>query len=115
MAASETINLLPYLAVTLPEMGIPKKDPMGRKNNKPPKAPSLNPNCIFISGIRLAQLAKQMPVRKKYPDRTIRLKLGEIVLALIAQRWGFSRNWVIFADLSYFNSSICIVHTIAAP
>ena len=111
----ETIFLLPYLAVKVPETGIPKNEPIGKKNNSPPNAPSLSPSCILISGIRLAQLAKQMPVRKKYPDRTIRLKLGEIVLALIAQRWGFSRNWVIFADLSYFNSSICIVHTIAAP
>lgn len=115
MAAMDTIFLLPYLAVKVPETGMPKKEPMGRKNNRPPKAPSLKPNCIFISGIRLAQLAKQIPVRKKKPDKTMRLVLGEIVLSVIRQRWGFSGNWAIFADLSYFNRFICIVHTIAGP
>jgi hypothetical protein len=115
MAAIETIFLLPYLAVKVPEIGIPKKEPIGRKNNSPPNAPSLKPNCILISGIRLAQLAKQMPVRKKKPDKTMRLVVGEIVLSVIRQRWGFSGNWAIFADLSYFNRFICIVHTIAAP
>ena len=65
MAAIVTIFLLPCLAVKLPEMGIPKKEPMGKKNNSPPKAPSLKPNWDLISGIRLAQLEKQIPVRKK--------------------------------------------------
>ena len=115
MAAMETIFLLPYLAVNEPEIGIPIKDPIGRKNKSPPKAPSLNPNCILISGIRLAQLAKHIPVRKKKPDKTIRLVEGEIVLTVITQRWGFSGNWAIFADLSSINRFICIVHTIAAP
>jgi hypothetical protein len=115
MAAMDTIFLLPYLAVKVPEIGMPKKEPMGKKNNKPPKAPSLNPNCILISGIRLAQLAKQIPVRKKKPDKTIRLVVGEIVLRVITQRWGFSGNWAIFADLSSINRFICIVHIIAAP
>jgi hypothetical protein len=45
----------------------------------------------------------------------MRLVLGEIVLSVIRQRWGFSGNWAIFADLSYFNRFICIVHTIAGP
>jgi hypothetical protein len=85
---------------------------MGKKNNNPPKAPSLKPKCILISGIRLAQLEKQIPVRKKYPERMIRLVFNEISFAAMLQRWGFSRNWVIFAVLSYFNSFICIVHTI---
>jgi len=108
----DTIFLLPCFAVKLPEIGIPKKDPIGKKNSKPPKAPSLNPKCILISGILLAQLEKQIPVRKKYPERIIRLVFREISGATIAQRWGFSRNWAIFAAHSYFNSFLCIVHTI---
>jgi hypothetical protein len=56
-----------------------------------------------------------MPVRKKKPDKTMRLVVGEIVLSVIRQRWGFSGNWAIFADLSSINRFICIVHIIAAP
>jgi hypothetical protein len=110
-----TIFLLPCFAVKLPEIGIPKKEPIGRKKSNPPKAPSLKPKCILISGIRLAQLEKQIPVKKKYPERIMRLVFNEISGATIAQRWGFSRNWVIFAILSYFNSFICIVHIIVEP
>ena len=108
----DTIILLPCFAVKLPEMGMPKKEPIGRKNKRPPKAPSLKPKCNLMSGIRLAQLEKHIPVRKKYPERIIRLVFREISGAAIAQRWGFSRNWAIFATHSYFNSFLCIVHTI---
>jgi len=59
--------------VILPESGMPKKVPNGRNNKMPPNAPSLKPKCILISGIRLAQEAKQIPVKKKYPDNIIRL------------------------------------------
>ena len=69
MEARMIIFLLPNLAVILPEIGMPTKVPMGKKNKKPPKAPSLNPSCILISGIRLAQLAKQIPVKKKKQDK----------------------------------------------
>ena len=86
MAAIVTIFLLPCFAVKLPEMGIPKNDPIGRKNNSPPNAPSLNPKCILISGILLAQLAKQIPVKKKKPDKTMRLVRFEIWEWVIAQR-----------------------------
>jgi hypothetical protein len=48
-------------------------------------------------------------------SQTIRLVVGEIVLRVITQRWGFSGNWTIFADLSSINRFICIVHIIAAP
>ena len=98
-----TIILLPFLAVKLPEIGIPTKEPIGRKNKMPPKAPSLKPNSILISGIRLAQLAKQMPVRKKNPDKTTRRAVRDLVLSFMAQRWGFSRNWAIFATETYIN------------
>jgi hypothetical protein len=91
---------------------MPKKEPIGRKKRSPPNAASLNPNCILISGIRLAQLAKQIPVRKKYPERIILLVFSEIGVPVMAQRWGFYRNWAIFAVLTYFNSLLCIVHTI---
>ena len=107
-----TITLLPCLAVKLPEMGMPTKEPIGRKNKMPPKAPSLKPNCILISGIRLAQLAKQIPVRKKKPDKTTRRAVRDLVLSFMAQRWGFSRNWAIFAHQTYINRFLCIVRTI---
>ena len=86
MEAIITMRLLPCLAVKLPEIGIPTKDPIGRKNKMPPKAPSLKPNCILISGILLAQLAKQIPVKKKKPDKTMRLVRFEIREWVIAQR-----------------------------
>ncbi len=114
-AAMLTMVLLPYFAVKLPEIGMPKKEPIGKKNKNAPNAPSLNPKCVLMSGILLAQLAKQMPVKKKYPESIILLNCGVIPIGVIPQRWGFSRNWVIFADLSYFNSFICIVHTIVEP
>ena len=106
------IFLLPCLAVKLPEIGIPRKEPIGRKNKMPPKAPSLKPNCILMSGIRLAQLAKQIPVKKKKPDKTTRRAVRDIVLAFMAQRWGFSRNWAIFAHQTYINRFLCTVRTI---
>ena len=106
------IFLLPFFAVKLPEIGMPTNEPIGRKNKIPPKAPSLKPNCILISGIRLAQLAKQIPVRKKKPDQTTRLAVRDIVLAFMAQRWGFSRNWAIFAHQTYINRFLCTVRTI---
>ena len=112
MEAIITITLLPCLAVKLPEMGIPTKEPIGRKNKMPPKAPSLKPNCILISGIRLAQLAKQIPVRKKKPDKTTRRAVRDLVLSFMAQRWGFSRNWAIFAHQTYINRFLCTVRTI---
>jgi hypothetical protein len=37
---------------------------MGIINRIVPHAASLNPNAILISGMRLAQLEKQMPVQK---------------------------------------------------
>ena len=107
MEAIMTIILLPFLAVKLPEIGMPTKE-----NKMPPKAPSLKPNCILISGIRLAQLAKQIPVRKKKPDKTTRLAVRDLVLAFMAQRWGFSRNWAIFAHQTYINRFLCTVRTI---
>jgi hypothetical protein len=70
--------LLPYFAVKLPEIGMPKNEPMGKKNKKAPKAPSLNPKCVLMSGILLAQLEKQMPVKKKYPESIILRNFGVI-------------------------------------
>ena len=112
MEAIITMRLLPCLAVKLPEIGIPINEPIGRKNKIPPKAPSLKPNCILMSGIRLAQLAKQIPVRKKKPDKTTRRAVRDIVLAFMAQRWGFSRNWAIFAHQTYINRFLCTERTI---
>ena len=68
-----SILLLPCLVVKLPEMGIPINDPNGRNKSMPPNCASDNPNDNLISGILLAQLAKQMPVKKKYPDKIARL------------------------------------------
>ena len=62
MEAILSILLLPCLAVKLPDKGMPKKDPNGRNKSIPPNCASVNPNAILISGIRLAQLAKQIPV-----------------------------------------------------
>jgi hypothetical protein len=57
--------LLPYLDVKLPEIGIPKNDPNGRNKSIPPNCASVKPRANLMSGILLAQLAKQMPVKKK--------------------------------------------------
>ena len=74
------------MEVILPEMGIPKKVPIGKNKSKAPNSASFNPNCILISGIRLAQLAKQIPVKKKKPDNAIRLTLLEIGDWVMVQR-----------------------------
>jgi hypothetical protein len=57
-----SILLLPYLEVKLPEIGIPINEPNGRNNSIPPNCASVNPRANLMSGILLAQLAKQMPV-----------------------------------------------------
>lgn len=85
-AAILSILLLPYMDVKLPEIGMPKNEPTGKNNSIAPNSASFNPNCILMSGILLAQLAKQIPVKKKKPDKTIRLVLLEIGDGVIAQR-----------------------------
>jgi hypothetical protein len=65
MDAILSILLLPCLAVKLPEMGIPKKEPRGRNKSIPPNCASVKPKANLMSGILLAQLAKQIPVKKK--------------------------------------------------
>jgi hypothetical protein len=57
-----SIKLLPCLAVKLPDIGIPKKEPNGKNKSMPPNCASVKPRANLISGILLAQLAKQMPV-----------------------------------------------------
>jgi hypothetical protein len=54
--------LLPYLDVKLPEIGIPKNEPNGRNKSIPPNCASVKPRANLMSGILLAQLAKQIPV-----------------------------------------------------
>jgi hypothetical protein len=74
------------MEVKLPEIGMPKNEPTGKNNSIAPNSASFNPNCILISGILLAQLAKQIPVKKKKPDKTMRLVRFEIRVWVMAQR-----------------------------
>jgi hypothetical protein len=54
--------LLPYLDVKLPDIGIPINEPNGKNKSIPPNCASVKPRANLMSGILLAQLAKQMPV-----------------------------------------------------
>ena len=74
------------MEVKLPEIGMPKNEPTGKNNSIAPNSASFKPNCILISGILLAQLAKQIPVKKKNPDNIIRLVRYEIREWVMAQR-----------------------------
>jgi hypothetical protein len=55
---------LPALEMSNPEIVMPQICPMGIIKRMVPHAASPNPNAILMSGIRLAQLEKQIPVQK---------------------------------------------------
>jgi len=93
-----------------PETGKLSINPQGRASSTAPNPASLNPNCNLISGIRLAQLAKQIPAIKKKTATDI-LFTFRVRLACMLQRWhkiaGFPSSnafeawgfWSIFAAL----------------
>jgi len=71
------INLLPNLETINPEIDIPHICPIGIISRIVPHAASPKPKAVLMSGIRLAQLEKHIPVQKyrKNIARRTRFKL----------------------------------------
>lgn len=64
--------LLPNRVTALPLKGIVNNCPIGNASKILPKPASLKCSDVFISGMRLAQLAKDNPWQKKKTDTAIR-------------------------------------------
>ncbi|MFM2362991.1 MAG: hypothetical protein RLZZ316_1893 [Bacteroidota bacterium] len=64
--------LLPNLVTALPLKGSVSICPKGNANKMLPNAASLNCKLVFISGMRLAQLANDKPWQKKNTATAIR-------------------------------------------
>lgn len=65
--------LLPKRVTALPLKNMVSICPMGNASKMLPNAASLKCSVVFISGIRLAQLAKQSPWQKKNTDTAMRI------------------------------------------
>jgi hypothetical protein len=88
------VRWLPKRVTSLPETGIIRSCPTGSAKRIDPNCPSLRWSAVLISGIRLAQDAKQRPMQK-YVRATAIL----ILLFSGARSPGPNRIFLISAEL----------------
>lgn len=80
--------LLPKRVTARPLKGIVRNWPIGRPSKILPSAASFRCSADFISGMRLAQLAKHTPWQKKKADTAIRtwsLVYGVVKVAVVVK------------------------------
>jgi len=81
------IFLLPNLVTARPLKGIVTNCPIGNANKIFARPASLKCNVVLISGMRLAQLAKQRPWQKKNTETAMRIcsleYAGDKVVAVV--------------------------------
>ena len=99
-----TLNtyLLPNLVTSLPLKGIVINCPTGNASKILPSPASLKCNDVLISGILLAQFAKDNPWQKKKTDTAIRtcsLFIGDIIVEPMVKFKYYGKNNLIQTSL----------------